>query len=303
MRPETDPVTRPPKDSTIARARALPRSRPAPPPSSGKMPVRTTVLPASDPATARPTPGRGIVSAALGLFAGWATSAREEDAFFSAGAGTATAFASALGLFDGFAFVGGAFLLAAAAALFASPSSSSSSESSVMTSCAASGGTVDAKRAAGFVAAAAAAVFPAAGLMFFDPLGLPLPLAHFVASAQCATMSSLALSSRSPNPSNRISFMDLSAAATASLSWRSSGRPCCTLTGTRQHSRCTQRLYFPDCKSSEPTRTWSFGMRNASATWGHLCVFTLGLDISQWPRPVFARSTRYGGISSSAAAL
>mmetsp|Transcript_44026 Transcript_44026/g.146761 ORF Transcript_44026/g.146761 Transcript_44026/m.146761 type:complete len:284 (+) Transcript_44026:711-1562(+) len=48
VRPETELVTLPPKASTIALTRALPSSRPAPPPTSGKIPVSTTVLPESE---------------------------------------------------------------------------------------------------------------------------------------------------------------------------------------------------------------------------------------------------------------
>ena len=44
-RPEIAEVTFPPKDSTTCLALSLPRLSPAPPPSSGKMPVITTVLP------------------------------------------------------------------------------------------------------------------------------------------------------------------------------------------------------------------------------------------------------------------
>ena len=61
----TAPVTRPPKDSIIALALPLPRSKPWPPPSWGNTPVRTTVLPASTLATASPVSGLGTMKPPL----------------------------------------------------------------------------------------------------------------------------------------------------------------------------------------------------------------------------------------------
>mmetsp|Transcript_93723 Transcript_93723/g.244131 ORF Transcript_93723/g.244131 Transcript_93723/m.244131 type:complete len:229 (+) Transcript_93723:138-824(+) len=57
--PETAEVTLPPKLSIIFLVRALPSSRPAPPPISGNTPVSTNVCPARLPAGA-PLPGVGI---------------------------------------------------------------------------------------------------------------------------------------------------------------------------------------------------------------------------------------------------
>mmetsp|Transcript_27326 Transcript_27326/g.56483 ORF Transcript_27326/g.56483 Transcript_27326/m.56483 type:complete len:313 (+) Transcript_27326:601-1539(+) len=58
--PDTALVTLPPKDSIIAFVRSLPRFKPLPPPTSGKMPVRTNTRPASTLGMAPLTPGRGI---------------------------------------------------------------------------------------------------------------------------------------------------------------------------------------------------------------------------------------------------
>ena len=60
---DTPDVTRPPKLSTHAFTLALPSSRPAPPPASGKVPVRTRVLPVNLPGAAPLWPGRGITNA------------------------------------------------------------------------------------------------------------------------------------------------------------------------------------------------------------------------------------------------
>mmetsp|Transcript_12329 Transcript_12329/g.40320 ORF Transcript_12329/g.40320 Transcript_12329/m.40320 type:complete len:297 (-) Transcript_12329:564-1454(-) len=57
--PEMADVTRAPKRVNRSFALALPSSRPAPPPSSGKIPVTTTVFPARAPATAPSTPATG----------------------------------------------------------------------------------------------------------------------------------------------------------------------------------------------------------------------------------------------------
>ena len=57
--PDTLDVTRAPKEASIAVVRSLPSDRPAPPPTSGKTPESTIVLPASE--LGRPSrPGTGM---------------------------------------------------------------------------------------------------------------------------------------------------------------------------------------------------------------------------------------------------
>ena len=105
--PLTALVTRPPKDSIIALALPLPRSKPWPPPSWGNTPVRTTVLPASTLATASPALGLGTMKPPplgfcfLGLTT--ATAAVTTGSFFM----TAGSFFTFTGFtFPGFTFPG-----------------------------------------------------------------------------------------------------------------------------------------------------------------------------------------------------